>query len=342
MSVTATFLVAPDKFKGTFTAGEIARLIGDGIREAGAKAVELPVADGGDGTAAALIEALGGEWVEAEAVDVMGRPVTGRFARIGDGSRAVVELAEVAGLAGTDPATLDPLTASTRGAGMLVAAATRDGATEIIFAPGGSASTDGGQGMLDVLGEAGIRPRITVACDVEHPFEQAASVFAPQKGADPGQVRELEARLDRLARSFPRDPRGRPRTGCGGGTSGGLWACLDARLASGAELVLDTIGFDAALDRAGAVVTGEGRLDDQTAHGKAVAAVAARTRKAGLTVAAVVGSLALDREGIEALGLSRVIEAGTAEAIRAAGHRLATDGDPASSGAPRPRDSESR
>lgn len=329
-----TILVAPDKFKGTFTAAEIASLVAEGIAAAGREAVELPVADGGDGTAESLLGALGGRWVEAPAVDGAGRPVGGRFALLGDGSRAVVELAEVAGLAGTDPETLDPLAATTRGAGMLTIAAVEAGAEEIIFAPGGSASTDGGEGMLAVLGEAGVRPRITVACDVEHHFVEAATVFAPQKGADPDQVRRLEERLDRLAASFRRDPRGVPRTGCGGGVSGGLWAELDAELVPGAELVLDATGFDAAMKRSVAVITGEGKLDDQTARGKAVAAVAARARATGLPVAAVVGKLDLDPGGVRELGLSRVIEAGSADALREAGRRLALDPAFAESRAP--------
>lgn len=317
------FLVAPDKFKGTFTASEVASLIAAGIRAAGGEAVELPVADGGDGTAASLLAALGGRWEEAPAVDVTGRPVTGRYARLDDG-RVVVELASVAGLAGNDPAELDPLAATTRGAGMLVAAAVRAGAEEVIFAPGGSASTDGGEGMLAVLDEAGLKPKITVACDVEHHFLQAATVFAPQKGADRGQVRRLVTRLDELARSFPRDPRGICRTGCGGGVSGGLWACLGAELVSGASLVLDAIGFDRHLARAGGVITGEGKLDDQTARGKAVAAVATHALAANRPCTAVVGRLALDPAGVRELGLSRVIEASSARQIGEAGNRLAS------------------
>lgn len=327
MAGAAAFLVAPDKFKGTFTAAEVAALIAEGAAAAaaGAEAIELPVADGGDGTAESLLDALGGKWVKAPAVDVTGRPVGGRFALLEDGSRAVVELAAVAGLAGTDPETLDPMTATTGGAGMLVVAAVEAGAREIIFAPGGSASTDGGAGMLAVLDEAGLRPPITVACDVEHHFLEAATVFAPQKGADPDQVSRLTARLDRLASSFHRDPRGVPRTGCGGGVSGGLWANLDAKLVPGAELVLDAIGFDAALKRSVAVITGEGKLDDQTSRGKAVAAVAARARAAGVPAAAVVGKLDLDPDGLRSLGLVRVIEAGSADALREAGHRLGLD-----------------
>lgn len=318
-----TFLVAPDKFKGTFTAAEVASLLAAGIRAAGSGAIELPVADGGDGTAAALLAALGGRWEKAPAVDVTGRPVTGHYALLDDG-RAVVELAAVAGLAGTDPGRLDPLAATTRGAGMLVAAAAAAGAEAVIFAPGGSASTDGGAGMLAALDEAGVRPRITVACDVEHHFLEAASVFAPQKGAGPEQVRTLTARLERLARTFPRDPRGVPRTGCGGGVSGGLWACLGAELASGAELVLDAIGFDRALARCDAVITGEGKLDHQTVGGKAVAVIATRARAARRPCFAVAGRLDLDPPGIADLGLSRAIEAGEREALVRAGRQLAT------------------
>lgn len=315
------FLVAPDKFKGSHGAEEVAMAIAAGLREAGAEAVELPVADGGDGTAASLLSALGGEWLNVPTEDALGRPIEGRLALLGDG-RAAIEVAAASGMGRLEPEELDAVAASSRGTGLLMLAAIEAGAEEIILAPGGSATTDGGQGILDVLAAAGARPTVTVACDVDVPWERAAAVFGPQKGASPEQVGELSARLDLLAEAAPRDPRGVPLTGCGGGISGGLWAHLDAELVNGAGLVLDAIGFDRALAGCDAVVTGEGRLDAQTAAGKAVAAIAGRTSAVGLPCHAVVGSNGLEEAAWRALGLASVTEATDPPAMRAAGRSL--------------------
>ncbi len=159
---------------------------------------------------------------------------------------------------------------------------------------GGSATTDGGKGALDALADAGASPKLKVACDVRTPWEDAARVFAPQKGADPETVRRLERRLAALARSAPRDPRGVPMTGCAGGLSGALWSHRGAQLVPGAAFVLDALGFDRLMRSARFVVTGEGRLDEQTLAGKAVAEVATRCRQAGVACHAVVGRDDLD------------------------------------------------
>ena len=176
---------------------------------------------------------------------------------------------------------------------------------------------------MSALIEAGLRPKIDVVCDVRTPFEDAPRVFAPQKGATPEEVAELEERLDALAAAAPKDPRGVAMTGCAGGLSGGLWAHLGARLLPGAPYVLDAIGFDDALRTAAFVVTGEGRLDRQTLAGKVVGEVATRARQSGVRCHAVVGGRELDDFEARMLDLETVTEAGDAEALTAAGRELA-------------------
>jgi glycerate kinase len=198
------------------------------------------------------------------------------------------------------------------------------GADEIYLGVGGSATTDGGSGALRAIEEQGglRRAKLTVLCDVRTPFEDAARVFGPQKGAGPGQVRRLTARLGRLARTWRRDPRGVPLTGAAGGLSGGLWAALGAELVPGAAFVLDRLDFDSRMRAARAVVTGEGRLDQQSLAGKALSEVATRARQSGVPCYAIVGRRELNSFGIRILDLQSVLEAGTAREIRAAAKRL--------------------
>ena len=327
-------LVAPDKFKGTLSGAEVAAAIAEGLREGGRNAEELPVADGGEGTAAALAGALGGEWVEADATDALGRPIEARFALLADApasigasaraSRiAVVEAAEASGLARIDPADRDAFAASSRGTGELIVAAADAGATHILLAVGGTATTDGGAGALAALDEARVDPAITVICDVRTPFEHAARVFGPQKGADPETVKRLRRRLAAFAKKAPRDPRGLPLTGAGGGLSGGLYAYRAAKLVPGAPFVLDALGFDQRMRAASFVVTGEGRLDEQTLEGKAAGEVAVRCRQAGVACHAVVGQAAIDDFSFRVLALDGLFEAGDPAALRAAGRALA-------------------
>lgn len=319
-------LVAPDKFKGTFTAAQVAAAVADGVRSAGHDAVELPVADGGDGTARAMLRARGGAWREVPARDPLGRPIQAGFAVLAGGRTAVVDVSEASGLWRLASTERDPWRASSAGTGDLVAAAAAEGVEEVVVAAGGSATVDGGEGALAVLRALPRLPRIVVACDVETPWEHAAAVFGPQKGATPQDVARLEERLAALARTAPRDPRGVPRTGAAGGLAGGMWAHLGASLVAGAALVLDAIGFDDALARAAFVVTGEGRLDDQTLAGKAVGEVARRASGAGVPCDAIVGRDALASDGRRALGLRTVVEAGDEQAMQAAGARLARAG----------------
>jgi glycerate kinase len=318
----APVLVAPDKFKGTYSAAEVAAAIAEGLRDGGRNTDELPVADGGEGTADALVRALGGEWIEAKAADALGRPIRGRFARLSDG-RGVVEAAEASGLARIAPKQRDAFAASTRGTGELIAAACEAGASHVLVAVGGTATTDGGAGALEALDDAKVDPELTVICDVRTPFEHAARVFAPQKGADPDTVKRLKRRLDAFAKKAARDPRGLPMTGAGGGLSGGLYAQRGAKLVPGAPFVLDALGFDARMRAASFVVTGEGRIDEQTLEGKAAGEVAVRCRQAGVACHAIVGQDAIDDFNLRVLALDGLDEATTAEELRTAGRALA-------------------
>ena len=312
-------LVAPDSFKGTFSATEVAAAIARGLRDGGREAVELPIADGGDGT----MDVLGGSVRVASVTDPLGRPVEARFSLLEDGRTSVVEMAEASGLRLVAEDERDAFAASTRGTGELIAAAVGAGASSVLVAVGGSATTDGGAGAIEALDAAGVDVPITVLCDVRTVWEDAPRVFGPQKGADARTVRRLEKRLDELAARAPRDPRGVPMTGCAGGLSGGLWAFRGARLVPGAAFVLDAIGFDELMRAARFVVTGEGRLDAQTLEGKACAEVATRARQGGVACHAVVGRNELDPFRARVLDFGLVLEAGDEPALEAAGRRLA-------------------
>jgi glycerate 2-kinase len=315
-------LVAPDSFKGTFSAREVAAAIAGGLRSAEREAHELPVADGGEGTMEVLVSGLGGEVRTVTASDPLGRPVEAGFALLPDGS-AVVETAQASGLGLVDEGERDAWAASTRGTGELIVAAVEAGAEKLIVTVGGSATTDGGAGALEALDEAGLSvPGMDVLCDVRVPFEDAPRIFAPQKGADSAMVKRLEKRLAALAERLPRDPRGEPMTGAAGGLSGGLWAACDARLVPGAPYVLDAIGFDQLMRGSAFVVTGEGGLDDQTLQGKIVGEVATRCRQAGVTCHAIVGRNQLDPFGERIIDLASVTEASTLAEIEAAGRAL--------------------
>lgn len=229
-------LVAPDDFKGTFTASEVAAAIARGLRGAGVRADELPIADGGNGTMDALVASLGGVVRSTRVADPLGRAVDANWAMLADGATAVVEMAQASGLWRVAEAERDPWAASTKGTGQLIVAAAHAGARKVLVAVGGSATTDGGEGAVEALQEAGVMIPITVICDVRVRFEDCARVFGPQKGADADMVQRLTGRLHALAAAAPRDPRGREMTGAAGGLSGGLWACCGAELVDGALL----------------------------------------------------------------------------------------------------------
>jgi glycerate kinase len=318
-------LVAPDSFKGTFRASEVAGAIGRGLERAGLMPPDLcPVADGGEGTMEALLLALGGETSAVEVQDPLGRPHEAAFALVEDGTTAVLEMAAASGLGLVAESERDAWSASTYGTGELICAAVDAGAQVVLLGVGGSATTDGGAGAIEAIADHGGigGARIVVLTDVRTPFERAPAVFGPQKGADPEMVRRLEARLDELARSLPRDPRGVPMTGAAGGLSGGLWAAHGAVLEPGATWILDALGFDARMRAARAVVTGEGRLDEQTLEGKLVGEIGTRTRQAGVPLHAIVGSDGLDDFGKRIIDLQVVQEATNLDAIAAAGESL--------------------
>lgn len=314
-----TVLVAPDAFKETFDAGRVADAIGRGLERAGVPVDICPVADGGEGTLEVLAPALGAEIRTATVVDPLGRTVEAPFGIAGE--TAIVEAAAASGLHLVDERERDPLRASTLGTGQLISAAIKAGAGTVLVGAGGSATTDGGAGALRAL--RGVDARLVVLCDVRTAFEDAARVYGPQKGATAPQVRALKRRLHAQARRLPKDPRGVPMAGAAGGLAGGLWAVLGAELVPGAVFVLDSIGFDARLRQARAVVTGEGRLDQQSLAGKAISEVAVRARQAGVPSHAIVGELALDAFGLRILDLQAVLEARTLKEIASAGERLA-------------------
>ena len=317
-------LVAPDSFKGSFPAVEVAAAIARGLEAAGQAAVEMPLADGGEGTMDVLLDAFGGERRTATVADPLGRPVQAEFGLLRDGRSAIVEAAQASGLDRVAAEERDAWAATSRGTGELIVAASEAGADTVIVTVGGSATTDGGAGALEAIDAAGVDPGIEVLCDVRTPFEDAARVFGPQKGADPDTVERLTRRLHQLAQDAPRDPRGEPMTGAAGGLAGGLWAHRGARLVLGAGYVLDAVGFDERAREARFVVTGEGRVDAQSLDGKVCGEVAARCRRLDVPCHLVVGQNALERSEERTVELAGVTEATTLEELEAAGGRLAS------------------
>ena len=333
-------LLAPDKFKGTLTAAEVARWVAAGITSVrpDVEIVSVPVADGGDGTLAVAIEA-GFVRHAVTAGGPTGEPVDTGFGR--RGSEAVIELAEISGLAQLPGGVPAALTASSRGTGELLHAALDAGCTRLVLGIGGSACTDGGAGLVQALGAtildadgvdigpgggalaaartldlAGLHPGLTtadvvVACDVDNPLlgpRGAAAVYGPQKGASPDDVARLDVALDGwadlVATTTGADHRDDPGAGAAGGVGFGAIAVLGATLAPGLDLVLDLTGFHDALAGTDLVITGEGSLDEQTLHGKAPAGVAAAARAAGIPVVAVAGRSLLTDGELRAAGIA--------------------------------------
>ncbi|MFE6822489.1 glycerate kinase [Streptomyces sp. NPDC057690] len=336
-------LVAADKFKGSLTAVEVAERVTAGLRRvvADLEVEALPVADGGDGTVAAAV-AAGFERREVRVAGPLGQEVTAAFAVRGD--TAVVEMAEASGLQRLPAGVFAPLTASTYGSGELLRAALDAGVRTIVFGVGGSATTDGGAGMLSALGarfldEDGepvapgggglaelaradlseLDPRLAsvelvLASDVDNPLtgpKGAPAVYGPQKGASPDDVEALDAALTHYAKVLETElgPKAAefaaaPGAGAAGGIGYGA-LLVGARFRAGIEVMLDVLGFASALERAELVITGEGSLDEQTLHGKAPAGVAAAARAAGKEVVAVCGRLALPPAELGRAGIRR-------------------------------------
>ena len=318
-------LVAPDSFKGTFSASEVAAFICEGFERGGRAAEPCPLADGGEGTVEALTSGADVERISVTVADPLGRPVEAGFVLVDGGRTAIVETAEAIGLALLAEGERDPERTSSAGAGELIAAAAASGAGEVIVCLGGSATVDGGIGLISAINDAGGigETRLTVACDVRATWEQAAPLFGPQKGAGPAAVGRLSSELDSVAVTLRRDPRGVTHTGAAGGIAGALWAEHGAKLVPGSNLVLDRIGFDRRMRASRAVIVGEGRMDSTTLLGKAPGEAATRARQAGVPCAAVCAVDALDPVEARIIDLQYVIEAGNPRALRAAGERLA-------------------
>jgi glycerate 2-kinase len=317
-------LVAPDSFKGTLRATVVAAAISRGLDRSGWGVDLCAVADGGEGTMEVLLTALGGDTLAASVHDPLGREIWAAFGTLENGGTAVVETAQASGLTRLAEGERDPIAASSAGTGELILAAVETGAAVVLVGAGGSATTDGGAGAIRAIEDGGglHGARLVVLCDVRTPFELAAEVFAPQKGADAEAVWRLTSRLRGQARELPRDPTGLPMSGAAGGLAGGLWAAFGAALEPGAAFVLDALGFDARMRAARAVVTGEGRLDAQSLQGKAAGEVAVRCRQAGVPCHAIVGANALDRFEQRILDLQTVDEAGTPADLERAAERL--------------------
>ena len=284
-------LACPASLKGVLTAAAAAAALAEGLRAGGADAVELPIGDGGEGTADALWLARGGEWREADVHDAFGAPRRARWLALPDGT-AVVEAAAAVPL---DPGRLEPLTASSRGFGELVAAALAGGAKGLVLGLGGTATMDAGSGFLEVVSQLPV-PAVVV-CDVSATLLEAPRLFGPQKGADPATIAELERSF--AAREGLVSIRHKPGSGAAGGLGAAL-ASLGAELVPGAGYVLDAVGFDASTFDL--VVTGEGRVDATTSLGKAPGEV---VRRAGETRCVVFGGIVEAAiEGAETVALS--------------------------------------
>jgi glycerate kinase len=292
-------LASPASLKGVLTPASAAAHLAAGLRSF-VDVEELPVADGGEGTAAVLHAACGGEWHTATVSDPLGRPVPARGLALPDGS-AAVDSAEAVGLPLVAPDERDPLRASSRGLGELLLAILAAQPRELLVGVGGTATVDGGAGMRDVAAAALRGARVRVLCDVRNPLlgeRGAARVFGPQKGADTDAVAALEHRLASIRELEPY--RDLPGAGAGGGLGAGF-AALGAELCDGAALVLETIRFDERARRADLVVTGEGAVDRTTLEGKAPGAVLRRCSALGVECVLFGGVV---REGIDAQPLS--------------------------------------
>jgi len=342
-----TVLIAPDSFKGSLTSVQVARALADGWARARPDDTILlsPLADGGEGALEAVAAAGGWEWQSAAIEDMEFKPRTARWLRSTDGTRAVVELAEASGLSMVRPGDVGPTLRTTHGTGQVLSAVIASGSRQITLGIGGSATNDGGSGLLEALGArpldgdgklqveepvptppilmdevvrvdlTGLEPRLRevdlqIACDVSNPLlgpTGATATYGPQKGADAdtrGILEDaLEAWADALESSTGRRERDTPGAGAAGGVGFGLLAIQDRfrtfALRPGIDLVMDATGFPDRLAHADLVITGEGRIDAQTAFGKTALGVARRAAAAGVPCVAVGGGV--EPEGIEAL-----------------------------------------
>ena len=342
--VARKILVAPDSFKGTLSSAEVCDLVDKGIRSVypGAHVVKLPVADGGEGTVDAVVQAVGGTKRPLTVKDPYSRDIRAFYAVLPDGRTAVVEMAAASGLPLVGDRR-DPSATTSFGTGQLIRAALREGCREIILGLGGSATNDGGVGIAAALGyrfldrqgreipptggglasleciDASQKEsllescRLRLACDVDNPLcgpQGASLVFGPQKGASPEMASQLDRNLCRLAEIIARDLGKEvldlPGGGAAGGAGAGLVAFAGATLEPGAKLVLDLVGFNHALQGADLVITGEGRMDAQTLRGKAPLEVIKRAARQGVPVIALVGNIGEGISAVYDIGLTAV------------------------------------
>jgi len=329
-------VIAPDSFKESLSAAGVAAALADGVRDAlpDAEIVCVPMADGGEGSLDAVLDATGGARRAVSVRDANGRACEAAWAWLGEG-KAFIEMAAAAGLERISPAERRPLDASSYGVGQLIGDALDAGATHIVIGLGGSATNDAGAGVLQALGVrlldehgaelppggaalarlervdmGGVDARLSsvhfdIAVDVDNTLcgaRGASAIFGPQKGATPEQVRQLDAALthfaDVCARQFGRDERDIPGMGAAGGLGFAIKTCFNAQFRPGVELIAELAGLDVALAGADLVLTGEGRMDAQTVLGKTPVGVARHAQRHGIPVAAIVGSLG---EGFEAV-----------------------------------------
>lgn len=323
-------IIAPDSFKECLTAAEVAQSIAAGVKEVmpESRCCCIPVADGGEGTLQSLVDGTGGQLYQRTVTGPLGDSVDARFGILGDGQTAVIEMAQASGLELIPEGQRDPLKATTFGTGELIREALNLRVTRVIVAIGGSATNDGGAGMMAALGvrfldedgrelppggEALSRlhridcsdmdnrlsnVEFTAACDVDNPLtgpKGASAVFGPQKGAAPEMVEQLDKALSCYARiirqSLGRDVENVPGSGAAGGMGAALLAFLNARLQPGIDIVLEAVQLDKALEGADLVITGEGRLDGQTVHGKTPVGVARRAVLQKIPVIALAGAV---------------------------------------------------
>lgn len=339
-------VVAPQAFKGSLDAPEVADAIARGVRQVfpDARLVVLPVADGGEGTVRAMVQSSGGRTVTSRVLGPLEQPVNATWGILGDGEVAVIEMAAASGLPLLRRDERNPMRTTSYGTGELIRHALDHGVRRLVVGLGGSATNDGGAGMAQALGVrlldewgreiargggalrhlaridmSGLDPRVSdleveVACDVNNPLvgpTGASQVYGPQKGADHRMVRELDAGLERFAEVLKRDVgvdvRDVPGAGAAGGLGAGLIAFLDARLRSGVEIVFSAIQLDHHLKGASLVVTGEGRMDSQDVYGKAPMEVAKHAHRMGIPSIAIVGSTGRDYRVVFDHGLDAVI-----------------------------------
>lgn len=339
-------VVAPDSYKGSVSAIEVANAMERGVNRvfAEARVRKIPIADGGEGTVEALVASTGGTLNAVEVSGPLGDPVRAQWGVLGDDRTAVIEMAAASGLPLVARERLDPRHASSYGTGELIRAALDAGLRRIIIGIGGSATNDGGAGMaqalgvrfLDTMGQelapggaalaalasidlSGIDPRLAdseliVACDVDNPLcgpRGASAVFGPQKGATPDMVAELDAALARFAvmaqHGTGRDVATQPGAGAAGGLGAGLLFFTPARLQPGVGIVLETVGFAEIVRTADFVITGEGRTDFQTAFGKAPVGVARVAKSFGVPVFCLSGGLGQGADDVLAQGIDAVL-----------------------------------